>query len=129
MELVACSEDDFSDAELRTEAKGQQSEDVVVLRAADGGEEQALVILSLPTGMSEAELEKLYVPVALRGRGIASRVLQCAEDYCRTRERTLLTLWATPLDDDTKQDWLIGWYKRRGYVDAEAGYAELKKTL
>jgi len=129
MELVICSQDDFTDIKPRTEAKGQRSEDVVVLRATDSGEEQALVILSLPAGMDEAELEKLYVPGALRGRGIASRALQIAEDHCRAWGRTLLTLWATPLDDDTNQDWLIRWYKRRGYVDAEAGYGELKKAL
>jgi hypothetical protein len=55
-------------------------------------------------------LEKLYVPVRLRKGGIASGILVCAEEYCRQRQVPVLRLWANPLDDDTDQDWLIGWY-------------------
>jgi GNAT superfamily N-acetyltransferase len=118
----------FSNDELRLQAEGQEGDDVVVLRATGDGDEEALVILSL-TNATEAELEKLYVPFIARGRGTASRALACAENYCRQRGVAVLFLWANPLDDHTDQEWLIGWYRRRGYVDADGGYAELQKVL
>jgi GNAT superfamily N-acetyltransferase len=129
MELVACEPARFTNDELRTEAGEKTDQDAIVFRAIVGGDEVALVILSLPEGLTEAELDKLYVPSAARKSGIASRALQRAEDYCRQQGRTLLTLWANPLDDDTDQEWLINWYRRRGYVDGSGGYGELEKKL
>ncbi|MEK6376139.1 MAG: GNAT family N-acetyltransferase [Acidobacteriota bacterium] len=128
MELLATDPSDFLNDELRDKAQVKAGEEVV-LRASEDGAEVALVVLSLPSQMTEAELETLYVPLTLRKRGIASRALECAEDYCRQRGHTVLKLWANPLDDDTDQEWLIGWYKRWGYVDSDGGYAELEKAL
>lgn len=127
--FVSAAPFDFTDAALRSEAEGQEGEDIAIFRALIDGNEVGLVVVCLPTGGTEAELEKLYVPVRLRKGGIASRVLVCAEEYCRQRQVSVLRLWANPLDDDTDQDWLIGWYRRRGYVDADDGYAELQKVL
>jgi GNAT superfamily N-acetyltransferase len=129
LELVEAKASDFTNRDLRNEADEQAGDEVVVLRAVSSGSEVALATLSLPAGLPEAELEKLYVPSALRNGGIASSALRCAEDYCRQRKFAVLRLWANPLDEDTDQEWLIGWYKRRGYVDADAGYAELQKAL
>jgi GNAT superfamily N-acetyltransferase len=129
VDLIEAKASDFINRDLRSEAEDQAGEEVIVLRALSCGSEVALVILSLPVGLPEAELEKLYVPKALRKGGIASSALQSAEKHCSQRGFAVLTLWANPLDDDTDQEWLIDWYKRRGYVDADGGYAELKKTL
>jgi GNAT superfamily N-acetyltransferase len=127
--LVGAVPLDFTDAVLRSEAEGQEGEGIVILRALTDETEVGIVIVCLPSEATEAELEELYVPIGLRKGGIASRVLACAEEYCRQRQVAVLRLWANPLDDDTDQDWLIGWYRRRGYVDAEDGYAELQKIL
>ena len=107
---------------------GQHGEDVAVLRATIDGEEVALLVLSIPAGLDEAELETIYVPVARRNAGIASGALRCAEDYCRQHGFSVLTLWANPLDDETDQERLFDWYKRHGYVDAGGSY-ELRKIL
>jgi GNAT superfamily N-acetyltransferase len=63
-----------------------------------------------------ALLDELYVTPALRGRGLGSSLLRCAEIVARQRGAELLEVNVDGDDTDARR-----FYERHGYVNSEQG--------
>ena len=86
----------------------------ILLVVRDGDDVVGTVQLALATkqnGRHRAEVQKLFVHPAYRGRGIAKSLLAALEEVARSAGRTLLVL-------DTAADNAAGLYVSQGYVRA-----------
>jgi len=94
------------------------------------GVEVALVILDIHDGCRCIILYELFLCSSWRNRGIGTKVLAAVETYAMASGWACLELWPrslVPSNRSAKQ--LIGWYRRHGYVSAEAGSERLRKTF
>lgn len=79
-----------------------------------------LELCAKQNGRHRAEVQKLFVHSALRGRGLASRLLQAVEDEARRLGRTLLVL-DTLRGSDAEQLYLRRGWRFVGYIPDYAG--------
>ena len=77
-------------------------------------------------GTPAAELRRMYLDQAFRGRGLARAMLQFAEDTCRRANTPVLTLSTSEL-----QQAALAFYRRSGYrlVREETAAAQTNKTV
>jgi putative acetyltransferase len=82
---------------------------VTVFVARDGSAALGMAAL-VDRGDASAELKRMFVPEAARGRGIASSLLAAVERHAATSGVQLIQLETGPL-----QDAAIALYEKRGY--------------
>jgi putative acetyltransferase len=77
-------------------------------------------------GTASAELRRMYLEAAYRGRGLAQIMLEHAEATCRTAGTPLLTLSTSEL-----QQAALAFYRKSGYrlVREETAAAQTNKTI
>lgn len=83
---------------------------VTVFVARDGEEAVGMAAL-VDRGDGTAELKRMFVPPAARGRGIAGNLLRILEDHAASRGIRLIQLETGPLQDSA-----IRLYERSGFV-------------
>jgi GNAT superfamily N-acetyltransferase len=78
----------------------------------------------LPDG--RAELKRMYVRPATRGRGISKAVLKALEDHATTLNATSLVL-----ETGDRQDAALGLYERSGYsrIRCFGAYADSPSSI
>jgi len=85
---------------------------VFVARDDDSAEHPAVGLAALVNrGDGSAELKRMFVPAAVRGRGIAGIILRAIERFAQRSGITLIQLETGPL-----QPAAIALYERQGYV-------------
>jgi GNAT superfamily N-acetyltransferase len=90
----------------------------------------ALVVLDIHDGSECVILYELFLCPSRRNRGIGTKILAAVEEYAMASGWTCLELWPRSLVRGNRSDaQLIAWYRRHGYVSAEAGSERLKKTF
>lgn len=107
---------DLSSSELAervTRAPGGTISELFIVR--DDDREVAFVIIDWWRKESHAVLYELYVPSALRGKGIGTGVLKAVERLVRRRGRSSLRLIPRPIDASGSVEALEKWYRDRGY--------------
>ena len=77
-------------------------------------------------GTPSAELRRMYLDQAFRGRGLARAMLELAEDTCRRAKTPVLTLSTSEL-----QQAALAFYRRSGYrlLREETAAAQTNKTV
>jgi len=83
----------------------------VLFAVARDGEGRAVACGAIVLGTGFGELKRMYVKPALRGRGLAGRLLRALEDAAATRGCA-----AFALETGTLQPEAIRLYERAGYV-------------
>jgi putative acetyltransferase len=83
---------------------------VTVFVARDGGEAIGMAAL-VDRGDGTAELKRMFVPPASRGRGVAGRLLLAVEEHASRSSIHLIQLETGPLQHSA-----IRLYERGGYV-------------
>jgi GNAT superfamily N-acetyltransferase len=122
---------DFETSGLRARAaKAPQLATTHLFRATSGSEEVALVVLDIHPNARCYILYEVFLCSPHRNRGVGTRVLAAIEDFVSTSGCSCLEVWPRSLDVRNRSDTqLVAWYRRHGYVSAQAGSERLVKTL
>lgn len=90
----------------------------------------ALVVLDIHEEADSVILYELFVCSGQRNQGTGTGVLEAIEAYARVAGRACIEVWPRSLDRGSRSDaQLVRWYRRHGYVPAQAGSERLRKTL
>jgi GNAT superfamily N-acetyltransferase len=125
------SGDDFDDVVLRSRAgKAPRLDTIHLLRANADGVETGLVLLDIHPRSESVILYEIFLRSALRNRGVGTRVLAAVEEHALGLGRAYVEVWPRSVDRASRSDaQLVRWYRRHGYVSAQAGSGRLKKSL
>ena len=111
-------------------AKAPQQDTTHLFRAMAASDEVALVVLDIHPGSRCYILYEVFLCSPRRNRGIGSKVLAAVEDFVSASGHSCLEVWPGSLDLRSRSDaQLVRWYRRHGYVTAQAGSERLVKTL
>ena len=130
--LVAVdSAQDFETPGLRARAaKAPHLATTHLFRALVGTDEVALVVLDIHPGARCYILYEVFLCSPRRNRGVGSKVLAAVENFVSASGHSCLEVWPRSLDLRSRSDvQLVRWYRRHGYVSAQAGSERLIKTL
>lgn len=129
--VPAATEDEFEAPALRSRAsKAPRLSTTHLFRAMSEGVEVALVVLDIHPAAACAILYELFLASDRRNRGIGNRVLAAVEAHVRASGLFCLEVWPRSLDLRNRSDaQLARWYRRHGYVLAQAGSERLRKAL
>jgi GNAT superfamily N-acetyltransferase len=127
----AHSADEFAAPVLRSRAgKAPHLSTVHLLRAMADGAEAALVVLDIHPGSECVILYEIFLCAGRRNRGIGTKVLSAVEAYAEASGVGCMEVWPRSLDARDRSDaQLDRWYRRHGYVPAQAGSERLRKVL
>jgi GNAT superfamily N-acetyltransferase len=120
--------EEFIDPELRTIARhSKRGPQTIWYRVIFNGREVAFV--AIDRLRQHFVLLQLFVPRALRGKGIGSAVLRTVEALARSEGYGSVRVWPRPIDRSVDLESLGRWYRVRGYRVVPNGAGDMEKQV
>jgi GNAT superfamily N-acetyltransferase len=120
MQLVELTNQEISDPEIqRREATSSRCAHTRHFLAEHAGSEVGFVSIDLLPSEERFVIYEIFVPSALRRRGIGGLVLEAVEEMARRMGYESTLLVPKSLDEAFEQRAIEEWYARRGYKPLE----------